>query len=42
MEEYMLPIKTPKIDIDNHSAIPYLNLKKNKITIINFIKRHMQ
>ena len=30
MEEYMLPIKTLKIDIDNHSEISYQNLKKKK------------
>ena len=30
MEEYMLLIKTLKIDIDNHSEIPYQNLKKKK------------
>ena len=45
MEEYMLPIKTLKIDIDNHSEIPYQNLKKKKkkkITIITFIEKHMQ
>ena len=28
MEEYMLPIKTHKIHIDNHSEIPYQTLKK--------------
>jgi len=28
MEEYMLPIKTLKIHIDNHSEIPYQTLKK--------------
>ena len=33
MEEYTLPIKTLKIDIDNHNEIP---------SIINFIKKHMQ
>ena len=38
MEEYMLPIKTLKIHIDNHSEIPYQTLKK-KIAIINFIKK---
>ena len=26
----MLPIKTIKMDIDNHSEIPYQNLKKKK------------
>ena len=30
MEEYMLLIKTLKIDIDNHSEISYQNLKKTK------------
>ena len=30
MEEYMLPIKTLKIHIDNHSEIPYQTLKKKK------------
>ena len=30
MEEYMLPIKTHKIHIDNHSEIPYQTLKKTK------------
>ena len=32
MEEYMLPIKTLKIYIDNHNEIPYqtLNQKKKK------------
>ena len=28
MEEYMLPIKTLKIHIDNQSEIPYQTLKK--------------
>ena len=28
MEEYMLPIKTLKILINNHSEIPYQTLKK--------------
>ena len=28
MEEYMLPIKTLKIHIDNHSEISYQTLKK--------------
>ena len=37
MEEYMLPIKTLKIYINNYSEIPHQTLKK-KITIINFIK----
>ena len=30
MEEYILPIKTLKIRIDNHSEISYLTLKKVK------------
>ena len=30
MEEYMLPIKTLKIHIDNHNEIPYQTLKKTK------------
>ena len=30
MEEYTLLIKTLKINIDNHSEIPYQNLKKKK------------
>ena len=30
MEEYILPIKTLKIHIDNHSEIPYQTLKKVK------------
>ena len=39
MEGYMLPIKTLKIHIDNHSEITYQTLKKKKkIAIINFIK----
>ena len=29
MEEYMLPIKTLKIYINNYSEIPYQTLKKN-------------
>ena len=37
MEEYMSPIKTLKIYINNYSEIPYQTLKK--ITIINFIKK---
>ena len=36
MEEYMLPIKTLKIHIDNHNEIPYQTLKK-QIGTINFI-----
>ena len=39
MEKYMLLIKTLKMDIDNHSEIPYQNLQKKKI--INFIKKHI-
>ena len=30
MEEYMLPIKTHKIRIDNHSEIPYQTIKKTQ------------
>ena len=29
MEEYMLPIKTLKIHIDNHNEIPYQTLNNN-------------
>ena len=30
MEEYMLPIKTLKIHIDNHNEIPYQTLPKRR------------
>ena len=38
MEEYMLPIKTLKIHIDNHSEIPYQNHKKKKTKQNNYNK----
>ena len=41
----MLPIKSLKIHVDNHSKIPIPNpqkKKKKQIATIVFIKKHMQ